>query len=460
MIDEIERPAVEEAAEPLPLDKARADLASEWQAANPQTPAEIEAFYRTARHYRADLDAWHQTPERTSYTEMLVHVARESGAQNVVDIGCGAGHDLKAIRAALPDVVVCGVEPNDALRDDLFEYFSDRRTNPPSTHWLVATDADAAPIETADLLVCIDVLEHLPDPEAFLGGIAQRAPINCLLFETAPTHDTSTPLHLASNRGWHPGRVLERHGWRLVDKGADHVRVWRRLEETGRQTASLLLCSYRDVATRTMQSIMHVVQRPDAGWRIQIKNGDADIGRSRAIIVTKWFHETNDDVFLMIDSDITFTPNDADHVIELCRNGYDIVCGAYPVHNGQHLSLRCLEGQDSVQFGPNEPPMEVLYAATGFMAVHRRVIEKLVTTVPLCHSNESWAFYPLFQQPVIPDEHVGGYSRLSEDWGFCQAARDNGFRVWMDPTVKLGHQSTFDVTVNNMGLVFEASQRA
>lgn len=436
---------------PLALSETRAALAREWEAVQPTTPDEIAAFYQHAQNYADDLDAWHQTEERQSYTKMLVHVAHESKARRVVDIGCGAGHDLQALREALPSLELHGVEPNEPLRERLTaRYLGDPR---------IVASVDTAPIETADLLVCVDVLEHLPDPEAFLGGIAQRAPLGCLLFETAPTHDHSTPLHLKSNRGWHPGRVLERHGWRLIDEVGNHVRVWKRFAETGQQTASLLLCSYRDVTTQTMQSIMHTVQRPEAGWRVQIKNGDADIGRSRAIIVTKWFHETNDDVFLMIDSDLSWSPSDADHVVELCRAGFDIVCGAYPVHNGQHLSLRCLPGQDSVQFGPNEPPMEVLYAATGFMAVHRRVIEKLVTTVPLCHSYESWAFYPLFQQPVMPDEHVGGHSRLSEDWGFCQLARDNGFRVWMDPTVKLGHQSTFAVTVNNMALIYEASQK-
>jgi hypothetical protein len=58
------------------------------------------------------------------------------------------------------------------------------------------------------------VLEHLTDPEAFLTGIAARAPVGCLLFEATATHDATTPLHLAENRGWHPGRALESQGWR------------------------------------------------------------------------------------------------------------------------------------------------------------------------------------------------------------------------------------------------------
>ena len=443
-----QRPALVESAGPT-LQQTRERLAREWADRSPEHPEAIAEFYRTTKHLAADLDAWHRTPERESWTQMLVHVARESGAKRIIDIGAGAGHDLRALRDALPDVLLTGVEPNQALRERLLD--ADGING--------YSSVDYAFVEAADLLVCVDVLEHVVDPETFLGTIAQRAPVGCWLFETCPTHDHSTPLHLEANRGWQPGRVLERHGWRLQDAVENHVRVWRRLAKEGRQTASLLLCSYREIATKSVQAIMHTVQGSDGNWRVTIKNGDADIGRSRAIIATQWYHSTNDDVFLMIDSDITFKPADADHVVELCRAGYDIVCGAYPVHNGEHLSLRCLPGQDSVEFGTDKPPLEVMYAATGFMAVHRRVIDALVKTMPLCHAYESWGFYPLFQQPVIRDPDVGGWARLSEDWGFCHLAREHGFRVWMDPTVKLGHQSTFDVSVSNMGLVLEASRR-
>lgn len=438
--------------EPLALDEARAALSQEWRQSNPTTPNEIHRFYRTAAGIANDLDAWHQTPERQLFTDMLVHVAKGAGAQRIVDIGCGAGHDIIALKQALPRADIQGVEPNALMRERLGAMFlGDPR---------VVHDISTAPIDMADLLVCIDVLEHIPDPETFLGSIAQRAPLGCLLFETTPTHDHSTPLHLEANRGWHPGRVLERHGWTQVDNADNRVRVWRRDEEVGRQTSSILLCSYRDIAVGAMQAVMRTVEGSGGLWRFRVKNGDALIGRSRGIIVTKWWAETNDDVFLMLDSDIGYAPQDADHVVELCRSGLDIVAGAYPVHNGQHLSLRLLpDTGDSVQFGPDQPPLEIMYAATGFMAVHRRVIDAMVKTLPLTHAFEPWAFYNLFPQTVVPDPYVGGYSLLSEDWGHCQMARSLGFKVWLDRTVKLSHGSMVNVSVNNMAMVYEASQK-
>jgi SAM-dependent methyltransferase len=440
---------------PLALDEARAALAAEWRQANPTTPDDIAAFYRDARGIADDLEAWHQTPERQSWTDMLVHVARESGAQTVVDIGCGAGHDLLALLDTLPDIDICGVEPNHTLRDGLMRAFATRDLFPRAE---VAAGAAEAPIESADLLVCVDVLEHVTDPEAFLGGIAGRAPVGCFLFEATATHDATTPLHLAENRGWHPGRVLEQHGWVLADE-AQRVRVWKRLKATGRQTASLLLCAYRDLTPATHDRMQRTILSGQGHWRERVKTGDADISRSRAIITTSWWRETGDDVFLMIDADIGFTPADADHVIELCRSGLDIVCGAYPVHNGEHLALRCFPGTEGLSIGPGNPPIEVEYPATGFLAVHRRVIDALVKTVPLCHPSAPWSFYPLFPQPVVRDSETGEWVRLSEDWGFGQIARDAGFKVWLDQTVKLTHGSTIPVTVDNMALIFEASKK-
>ena len=380
---------------------------------------------------------------------MICHVAKESSATSIVDIGCGSGHDLRAIHAAIPTIHpmdLCGVELNEQLRNRVAH--AGFNTSP---------DVAWAPISSADLLICIDVLEHIPDPESFLGGIAQRAKIGCLLFETTATHDVGTPLHLKANRGWHPGRVLERHGWEVVDKSG-RVRVWRRTAETGRERASMLLCAYRSVNAEMMTSLLALCAGNDTDWRLRCKTGDALISRSRSIIVTRWWAETNDDVFLMIDDDIVFTTADADRLVGLCRNGHDIICGAYPVHDGGHLACRFYPGAGAVTFGPGQAPIEIEFAATGFMAVHRRVIDALIADLPLCHADQSWAFYPLFQ-PLLKEHPTSGHEWLSEDWGFVQSARDHGFRCWVDPQTKLTHMGQAGISVGNMTAMHAALQR-
>jgi 2-polyprenyl-3-methyl-5-hydroxy-6-metoxy-1,4-benzoquinol methylase len=200
-------------------DEARQALTDEWLAKNPTTPAEIAEFYRTAQHVGTDLDAWHATIGRQNWTSIVTEVAQQIGAKIVVDIGCGAGYELFALReVGIPELY--GVEPNDLLRSRVAEQIP-----------CVASIAqDRIPIEQADMLVCLDVLEHVVNPEAFLGTIATWAKPGCVLVESTATFDHDTPLHLEANRGWHPWHCLETHGWELIE-ARSRVRVWQKLGE-------------------------------------------------------------------------------------------------------------------------------------------------------------------------------------------------------------------------------------
>lgn len=422
------------------LDEARAALAEEWRARDPVTPAEIYDFYKHSQCMQDDLLAWHRTPERQQWTTTLVKIVRLSGAKSVLDIGCGLGYDLEAIAQALPAVLLSGVEPN-------------RRMNNIAAHKLdphpIFADVKDAAVETANLLVCFDVLEHVPDPELFLGQISARAQVGSLLVETTATHDIDTPLHIKENRGWHPGRILEQNGWLQVDQSG-RVRIWKRMGACAPPRASVLLCAYRGVSIQTMKPLLTLA---GSGWRIQPKWGDALISRIRSKIVTEWWARTADDVFLMLDDDIVFKPADADRIVAQARETRSIVCAAYPVRDGTYLAVRTGDGTEPA-IGPGLPLKEIEYGSTGFMAVHRSVIDKLVPTLLLCHESEPWAFRPFFMPMLVPMGDVTAY--LSEDWAFCERARQVGCEIWLDPTIELQHLSTAPVSARNMDAFAEA----
>ena len=427
---------------PRSLDEARENLAREWMVAAPSTPEQVREFYRTSQALGDDLDAWHVTdPERKRWTEVLVHVARQAGARCALDVGSGTGRDLAALRVALgDDARLYGVEPNEALR---------ARTEPVATMY---DDVSLAPVEEADILSCFDVLEHVPDPESWLASWAGRARLGAILVETTATHDCGTPLHLEANRGWHPGRCLETLGYDLLD-ARGRLRVWQRVKQQVEPKASVLLCAYRACSIPTQTSIDKLVMR---GWRFIPKWGDGFIARSRAIVTSQWYRETADDVFLMVDDDIVFEPWCAERLVEQCRNGHDIIHAAYPVRDGGHLAIRGLDRP--ISFGPGQEPQEIKHASTGFLAVHRKVIDAMVRTVPLCHANQSWAFWPIFDTFWIEDEPAGGHSYLSEDWAFVERARQLGFKIWLDPLIKLDHIAQIRVNVDNMRLIDQAVQ--
>lgn len=424
--------------------EARSVLAAEWASSSPRTPDEVAAFYRDSRALRLDLEAWHQTQSRKLYTLVISTVAKQIGAKLAVDIGAGIGNDLRALRKVGVDAV--GVEPNTELRAAI-------ERGGIRCH----EDVAAAPIEDADLIVCIDVLEHVPAVDDFLSSIARRARANgerpgAVLIETTSTHDNGTPLHLAESRGWHPGHILESYGWSQIDQSGP-IRVWQRTRTKRPDKAdSLIVCAYRTLTLPTFHSIQRLDQK-HKGWRIITKTGDALVSRARSITASRWLMETADDVFLMVDDDITFFPEVAERIVELAKD-HDIVCAAYPVRSGEHLALRGFDPNQPFEFGADLPLAEIDWAGTGFVAVHRRVLEEMRKTLTLCHENESWAFWPFFMPMIVEREGVQLY--LSEDWAFCERAHALGFKVWLDPSVRIGHLATVEINVGNMQAVHAA----
>src|SRR6478752_7255969 len=88
------------ATPPVDAMAARAALAEQWQTRDPKTPEEILQFYRdVGSELEDDLTAFHQATERKKWTEGLVHIAKTFKANHTIDVGCGAGHDLYALRA-------------------------------------------------------------------------------------------------------------------------------------------------------------------------------------------------------------------------------------------------------------------------------------------------------------------------------------------------------------------------
>src|SRR3954468_231007 len=430
----------------LPVDAktAREALAQEWNERNPQTPEEILEFYRTSEHLNDDLTAFHQEPFRQKWTEALVHVARSGKAKIAIDIGCGAGHDLKALQIAGIGKIT-GVEPNDILRTSLQE-----------EGFHVVARVEDANIERADILSCFDVLEHVPDPEFFLGDIASRAQLGAVMLETCATFDVGTPLHLSSNRGWRTGRCMETHGWEKIAE-EDRIRVWQRRATKNRVSTALLPVCFRSLSVPTHKSIVNLlIDDPEnkLGWR-EFPANEAGLLRARNVSASRWYVETADDVFLMIDDDQEFQPKDAARIVQLCRDGHDIIAAAYPVRDGTQLAIRTLTNEP-VMFGDGCEPFEVRFAGTGFFAVHRRVLDAMIPTLPLVFGAHVWAYWPMFAFSVVPDEQAGGFNELSEDYNLCERARALGFKVWIDPQIKLNHYGQVPVSVRNMNKVKEA----
>jgi SAM-dependent methyltransferase len=426
------------------LGAAREALAEEWERKHPTTSEGIAAFYRESEMLGGDLDAWHALPERQAWTDVLVAAAHTYDIDSVLDVGAGAGHDLEAIGAGDAFLRRVAVEPNDALRHELIEANIEAYGNLANV-----------PPQLFHMVVCIDVLEHVPDPDALLMQIIERVPHGGILAEATATHDHGTPLHLPELDGWHPDVELQRHGF-VAREQVDRLTIWERVAEVGVEPPTLLLCAYRAISPETMQSIFDVV---NGGWPYIVFDSDALITRVRSRVVSHWYRNNLSDVFLMVDDDIIFRYEDAERVTQLARETKSIACAAYSVRDGSHLSGRALEIGVAKPFGPDLPPREYRYAGTGFMAVHRDVVEAMIATMPECANSDLEPFWPLFDCAYLHDGQlvedptlIAGESAeyLSEDYAFCERARRLGYKVWLDPSSILGHISKTVYSVFNM----------
>ena len=146
------------------------------------------------------------------------------------------------------------------------------------------------------------------------------------------------------------------------------------------------------------------------------------------------------DVWLTIDSDIFFLP---EQVIELIEDTdkYPVVSGLYRMTDLQHYAAvkswdeEYFKKNGSFEFLKTNDPclnenyIKVAYNGMGFFACRKGVIENLK--------------YPYFSYPLIEIEAENGKllrDMCSEDVAFCKNLRDAGYSVVVNTNLRVGHE--------------------
>lgn len=160
-------------------------------------------------------------------------------------------------------------------------------------------------------------------------------------------------------------------------------------------------------------------------------------------IAYKKFLETDCTHFFNVDADIFFMYEDVNPIDLLIEQEKDIVSGIYvykrkpclPTHRPldlQEMYEKDGKFPDNYKFViPNELH-EIMFSAGGCMLIKREVIEKLVNK---------------YQVPNLPMIYKREY--LSEDFAFCKRARDEGYKIWVLPTIKLAHLGNYYYTIDD-----------
>lgn len=158
--------------------------------------------------------------------------------------------------------------------------------------------------------------------------------------------------------------------------------------------------------------------------------------------MTRSFLATDHTHMFWIDADIEFSVEDIQKVYNMDA---DVGVGVYAMKKrDQQQYAAWKDGGLITNLDQFEGPIEVDYAGTGFMCIRRNVIEKL-TEIHGTYDG-AWGKTPvLYMTPVTEGTFAGVEGRFmeSEDYYFCRIARESGFKIMMDPSVRLGHWGTF-----------------
>lgn len=185
------------------------------------------------------------------------------------------------------------------------------------------------------------------------------------------------------------------------------------------------------------------------GYVVNKVMGCANVDIARAMLASKALKEGYEELF-WIDSDIEF---DLDDVERLRSHDLPIVCGIYPkkwAEGGVAAILK--NGTGKLVFGEFGGLVEIRWAGTGFLYTKRVVYEDIKSKLKLpdCDLDCEHPITPYFMPFTIPGRGNHHYY-LGDDTSFCERARQCGYSIYADTTVRLGHIGKYNYSWEDVG---------
>lgn len=149
-------------------------LREDWLARDPNTEAELRQYYGSVEGYLYGLTKFNYDPSYIAWRDAMVQVCQaavaERGCLEVLDYGAGIGTNLVDLTR------IPGIRGTHAdVPGKNFDYAAWRYQRHGSpVDMLTITDADPLGDRRFDVILCIDVLEHLPDPEQAIRYLSEH----------------------------------------------------------------------------------------------------------------------------------------------------------------------------------------------------------------------------------------------------------------------------------------------
>lgn len=187
---------------------------------------------------------------------------------------------------------------------------------------------------------------------------------------------------------------------------------------------------------------MTLIELMQQGYGVHKIYGCANVDIARSQLASDALSMGFEEIF-WIDSDIAFKVEDFDR---LRAHDLPLVCGLYPKKLKEGgLAAILNDDTEELVFGENGGLIEIKWAGTGFLYTKRCVYDdiKAKLNLPDCVIGKKGTISPYFMPFSIPVPNPNGGKDLQlylgDDTSFCERARQVGYKVYADTTIRLDH---------------------
>lgn len=423
-----------------------------------------------ARAARANRDAMLLVPE--------MRLTLGSVPETVIDIGCGDGSMLRwwgeMGTRGLVGVDAHGPPGWTALHGGL--HLPLDVTQPIDLHM------------RGDLVVCLEVAEHLPESAAdtLVDTLCRHG--DRILFSAAPPGQGGTD-HLNEQPWSYWEEKLARRGYITQDiirhRLPAEVSPWYRANtrlickpEKAIRVPRTKVCTarYRDCLRDVEDAISELTKGPflssvygvppfakhELAWDAMVSKMRSELA-SETIGSPTW---SEFEYTLWIDADQAFLPQQAVDLVVACdAGGYDILTALYVTKERKPRIVHRSDGEPRpVALGPYAQPYQVDGCGFGFVVTRNDVFRRVVSD-PRSKVERVWHgagryYWDLFRptnaepRPDWIDLETGMACGPSwnEDVAFCEKAKACGIDVWVASNIAVGHVGRYTYSVMDMDL--------
>lgn len=207
--------------------------------------------------------------------------------------------------------------------------------------------------------------------------------------------------------------------------------------------------THGEVRAETVNSVVATMAhyKNIIGWVLNV--GSALLTRNRDISIGKFLKEYDKPYAILLDSDMTFKPEDIEKLMVALEDGRDFVAGVCTT--GDRFVINTLG--DSSDFKFTGDVVEVAGTSVAFTGISRRILEKMIADLDLPlvptarrKSGEPGPTYPGFFQQVGFVDKDGVTTAVSEDYSFNERVKSVGGKIWVHTGVLPGHVKSMTIS--------------